>query len=111
MASIQAGPEAPLDLSGIWRRPIVERRAGRVRRLSDTEQMLKAAAKQVAKQAGDLIDDRRSREAARIQIYNALTPVLLELRDRHEAASLRMRRAWVASIAFSGVAVLVALLI
>jgi hypothetical protein len=107
VASLEAGSEAPVDLSCLWRRPIVERRAGRARRLSESDRVLKAAAKQLAKQAGDLIDDRKSREAIRIQVYNALAPVLLELRDRQEDATMRVRRAWFASIAVGGIAVLV----
>ena len=90
---------------------MVERRAGRVRRLSESDRQLKAAAKQLAKQAGDLIDDRRSREAIRIQIYNALAPVLLDLRDRHERAAERVRRAWIASLVVGGIAVAVGLLV
>jgi len=95
----------------VWRRPIVERRAGRARRLSESDRQLKSAAKQLAKQAGDLIDDRRSREAIRIQIYNAVAPLLLELRDRQEIATMRVRRAWIASVVVGGIAVLIGFLI
>jgi hypothetical protein len=111
VASIDVPPEGPLDLSCVWRNPIVERAAERARRRSESERVLKAAAKQLAKQVGDLIDDRRSREACRIQVYNAVAPFLLELRDRHELAAKRVRHAWFASIAVGGIAVLVGYLL
>ena len=107
MASIDVPPEAPLDLSCVWHNPFVERAADRARRLSESERVLKAAAKQLAKQAGDLIDDRRSREACRIQVYNAVAPFLLELRDRHELAAKRVRRVWLVSIAVAVIGVLI----
>jgi len=111
VASIDVPPEAPFDLSCVWHNPFLERAADRARRLSESERVLKAAAKQLAKQAGDLIDDRRSREACRIQVYNAVAPFLLELRDRHEAAQRKVRIAWIACATLAGIAVLVAFLV
>ena len=75
-----------MDLNRALRQSIVsvELGSGRERRIAESERVLKAVAKQLARQAGDLVDDRRSREAIRISVYNALTPVLLEMRDRVE---------------------------
>jgi hypothetical protein len=46
-----------------------------------------------------------------VQVYNAIAPLLLELRDQQEAATTRVRRAWVASLVVGSVAVLVGYLV
>lgn len=97
-----AEPDAELlmDLNRALRQPIVsvELGSGRERRIAESERVLKAVAKQLAKQAGDLVDDRRSREAIRISVYNTLAPVLLEMRDRLEGTMAVARRTMIVSV-------------
>jgi hypothetical protein len=97
-----AEPDAELlmDLNRALRQSIVsvELGSGRDRRIAENERLLKAVAKQLARQAGDLVDDRKSREAIRISVYNTLAPVLLEMRDRVERTMTVARRTMIASV-------------
>jgi hypothetical protein len=97
-----AEPDAELlmDVNRALRQSIVsvELGGGRERRIAESERVLKGIAKQLARQAGDLVDDRKSREAIRISVYNTLTPVLLEMRDRVEGTMSVARRTLVACV-------------
>jgi len=110
-----AEPDADLlmDLDRALRQSIVSVELGSVRerRIAESERLLKAVAKQLARQAGDLVDDRRSREAIRVSVYNALAPVLLEMRDRLEGTTTVARRSLVASVVAVAAAAAVSLLI
>ena len=110
-----AEPDAELlmDLNRALRQSIVsvELGSGRERRIAESERVLKAVAKQLARQAGDLVDDRRAREAIRISVYNTLTPVLLEMRDRVEGTMSVARRTLVASVVAVAAAAAVVFLI
>jgi hypothetical protein len=98
---VSAEPNAELlmDLNRALRQPIVAVPIGAVRdrRIAESERALKAVAKQLARLAGDGVDDRRSREAIRIQVYNTLTPVLLEMRNSQEGTMSLARRTLVVS--------------
>ena len=110
-----AEPDAELlmDLNRVLRQPIVsvELGPGRERRIAESERVLKAVAKQLARQAGDAVDDRKSREAIRVSVYNALAPVLLEMHERLEGTMTTARRVMIASIVVGVTGAAVGLLI
>jgi hypothetical protein len=61
---------------------------------SNLELTISTLAKQLSRRAADPIEDRRSRQVARTEAYNAVRPVLAELADQHRRLSARGH--WVA---------------
>jgi len=113
VSSALPNAELLMDLNRALRQSIVSVEMGSVRgrRIAESERVLKAVCKQLARQAGDAVDDRRSREAIRIQVYNTLTPVLLELRNSHEGVMALARRVLAASVVVGVIGAMVGLLI
>ena len=101
MSSIDSDADLLLDLNRALRNPLMSLEIGptRQRRIAEAERLLKSVAKQLAQRAGDSADDRRSREAIRIRVYNMLAPILLELRAAHDGTVSLARRVLFASIA------------
>lgn len=74
-------------------------------RASSLDLTISTLAKQLSKRAADSIEDRKSRQLARTEAYNAVRPVLAELADHHRRLSERGRRLALASAAIAAVVV------
>ena len=60
------------------------------------EQAAKTLAKELAKRVVESVPDRHARAQTRVELYNALLPVFLDLSDRHGRAQQRLKIAlWV----------------
>ncbi len=60
------------------------------------EHAAKALAKDLAKRVVESVPDRHARAQTRVDLYNALLPVLLDLSDRHGREQKRLKTAlWV----------------
>ncbi len=112
MSAVDTDADLLLDLNRALRHPLITIEIGeqRQRRIAESERLLKSVAKQLAQRAGDSADDRRSREAIRVRVYNTLAPILLEMRTAHEGTMAAARRVLFASVAICTTAVLVVLL-
>lgn len=113
MSSIESDADLLLDLNRALRNPLmaIETGSGRERRVAESERLLKSVAKQLAQRVGDAADDRRSREVIRVRVYNALAPILLELRTAHDGTISLARRTLYASIAIGIIGALVGLVL
>jgi len=77
----------------------------RQERASSLDLTISTLAKQLSRRAADAIEDRKSRQLARTEAYNAVRPVLAELANHHRRLSARGHRLALSSAAVAAAVV------